>query len=419
MKPSANWKETEVSTRANWCGPGWEIHGTGFLPRSLSTWAMCEEWKIPGTEQAWKERKGEEKAETDYVWYACYGSNISRDRFMRYISRCRDRRPPAEDRPYAFAHPVFFAGESSNWDHKGKAFLDSERQGHALGRIYRITREQYEDVSRQEGKDYRHKLLLGSLEGLEVVSFTCSAKPERAIPSIRYLNTILEGLKETYPLLRESAAAKELAEGIFSAEEIRVLDCLREAEHGLTNVQIRERTGLGPADEKRITASLAALGAIRQDRRTASLSPEDDRAVFFTMPEERELIDRVREIAEEAREMESIPADDLLTSPVMEGGRRMYLTTRYERVPANRFAAIRIHGTTCQVCGFNFGQHYGELGKDYIEVHHLKPLSSLDEEVEVDPAADLACLCANCHRMMHRVRDHVMTVEELRREYRS
>ena len=38
---------------------------------------------------------------------------------------------------------------------------------------------------------------------------------------------------------------------------------------------------------------------------------------------------------------------------------------------------------------------------------------------EVNPETDLVCLCANCHRMMHRSREHVMTVEELREEYRA
>lgn len=60
--------------------------------------------------------------------------------------------------------------------------------------------------------------------------------------------------------------------------------------------------------------------------------------------------------------MRDVPADDLLTTPVVnaaEGRRIQYLTSRYERVPANRQAAIRIHGTVCQVCGFDFYRHYG------------------------------------------------------------
>ena len=67
------------------------------------------------------------------------------------------------------------------------------------------------------------------------------------------------------------------------------------------------------------------------------------------------------------------------------------------------------------VCDFDFEEVYGELGKDFIEVHHTKPLSSLEHEVEVNPEEDLVCLCSNCHRMIHRNRNKIMTVEELKK----
>ena len=374
--------------------------------------------KISGKEQYWTERNKRGVEEMEYIWYACYGSNINRSRFMLYINKCGDKTPPMEDRPFEFDHPVFFAGKSSTWGGKGKAFLDMEKDGHALGRIYKITREQYADVKGNEGADYNREINLGELDGIPVVTFTCVNMPKRSVPSPAYLDTILDGLKETYPEYRESALAEELINGIFSEDEVDLLDCLREAEHGLTNREIREKTGMSAEKENEYISALAALQVIRQDRRTLDFEPGDERAVFYTMRGERDLIDRVRILKQEAEEMRSIPAQDPLTSvAVTEGGRRQYLTTRYERVPSNRQAAIRIHGTTCQVCGFNFFAHYGELGRDYIEVHHIRPLSSLDEEVSVDPAADLVCLCANCHRMMHRTRADVMTVEELRRRF--
>ncbi|RRQ79552.1 HNH endonuclease [Streptomyces griseofuscus] len=57
---------------------------------------------------------------------------------------------------------------------------------------------------------------------------------------------------------------------------------------------------------------------------------------------------------------------------------------------------------SCEVCDFNFAHAYGELGEGYIEVHHVTPLHvSGPRETKLD---DLACLCANCHRMCHRSR---------------
>jgi 5-methylcytosine-specific restriction enzyme A len=62
-------------------------------------------------------------------------------------------------------------------------------------------------------------------------------------------------------------------------------------------------------------------------------------------------------------------------------------------------------GTKCQVCGFDFEGVYGEIGKGFIEAHHLQPLASLIEGVAiaVDPVHDFAVLCSNCHRMIHRL----------------
>ena len=66
------------------------------------------------------------------------------------------------------------------------------------------------------------------------------------------------------------------------------------------------------------------------------------------------------------------------------------------------------------VCDFDFEEAYGELGKGFIEVHHTKSLYSLEDEVEINPEEDLVCLCSNCHRMIHRRRDKILTVEELK-----
>ena len=97
-----------------------------------------------------------------------------------------------------------------------------------------------------------------------------------------------------------------------------------------------------------------------------------------------------------------------------DGAKTEYYTNRYERNPANRKEAIRIHGTTCMACGFNFEETYGEIGKNYIEVHHVTPLFSLDGEIDIDPAKDLVVVCSNCHRMIHRNKDRVLTVQELK-----
>lgn len=97
-----------------------------------------------------------------------------------------------------------------------------------------------------------------------------------------------------------------------------------------------------------------------------------------------------------------------------EGEVVYYFTNRFERNAELRRAAIRIHGLTCQVCGFNFEAEYRARGRNYIEVHHKVPVSSYTELVNVNPETDMAVVCANCHRMIHRVLSNVLTVDELR-----
>ena len=57
----------------------------------------------------------------------------------------------------------------------------------------------------------------------------------------------------------------------------------------------------------------------------------------------------------------------------------------------------------CEVCGFDFVKHYGALGSDFIEAHHLVPVSQLETGAKTRPE-DLVLVCPNCHRMIHRKR---------------
>ncbi|MED4210801.1 EVE domain-containing protein [Priestia megaterium] len=109
-----------------------------------------------------------------------------------------------------------------------------------------------------------------------------------------------------------------------------------------------------------------------------------------------------------------IEAQELEEGNGIEGIKKLYHVNKYERDPKNRKKAIEIHGLNCYVCGFNFEEAYGERGRDFIEIHHIKPLSSLKEAVAINPKTDLVPLCANCHRMIHRRKNEVLTVEQLK-----
>lgn len=57
----------------------------------------------------------------------------------------------------------------------------------------------------------------------------------------------------------------------------------------------------------------------------------------------------------------------------------------------------------CEVCGFNFASVYGELGNNFIEAHHNKPISEMNENEKTN-INDIIMICSNCHSMIHRKR---------------
>jgi hypothetical protein len=65
----------------------------------------------------------------------------------------------------------------------------------------------------------------------------------------------------------------------------------------------------------------------------------------------------------------------------------------------------------CDVCGFNFERTYGERGRGFVEAHHTVPLSELEEET-ITREQDIALVCSNCHRMLHRGKP-LLSVAEL------
>lgn len=90
--------------------------------------------------------------------------------------------------------------------------------------------------------------------------------------------------------------------------------------------------------------------------------------------------------------------------------------TKYERNPEARRKCIEHFGAKCSVCLFNFAEVYGDIGDDFIHVHHINPISSTDKEYKVNPIEDLIPLCPNCHAMVHK-KIPPYTVEQLRKMY--
>lgn len=101
-----------------------------------------------------------------------------------------------------------------------------------------------------------------------------------------------------------------------------------------------------------------------------------------------------------------------------EGKTKQILINSFERNAVARRKCIEYYGLNCQVCNFNFEGVFGEIGKDFIHVHHVVDLSTIGKEYSVDPIVDLVPVCPNCHNMLHRKKP-AYTIIELKKLLRA
>jgi 5-methylcytosine-specific restriction enzyme A len=109
-------------------------------------------------------------------------------------------------------------------------------------------------------------------------------------------------------------------------------------------------------------------------------------------------------------------ADEPEIAEAIEGALVTRLHRTRERDPEivrkKKADALKRHRKlSCDACGFDFAARYGARGEGYIECHHVQPLSASAERTT--RLADLALLCANCHRMIH-ARAPWLSMDELR-----
>jgi 5-methylcytosine-specific restriction protein A len=111
--------------------------------------------------------------------------------------------------------------------------------------------------------------------------------------------------------------------------------------------------------------------------------------------------------------------NDIFDERIIEGEMKQITLTKYERDPVARKLCLEKYGYTCKVCGFNFEKFYGNIGKKFIHVHHLKPLNIEKQSHEINPIDDLRPVCPNCHAMIHRNSKKILSIKELKRTIKT
>jgi len=86
--------------------------------------------------------------------------------------------------------------------------------------------------------------------------------------------------------------------------------------------------------------------------------------------------------------------------------KQIRLHLRVERNATLSKKVKEIKGHICEACGFDFVKMYGNIGKDFIEAHHLIPISTIDiGKFKINLETDFVVLCSNCHSMIHKLDD--------------
>jgi hypothetical protein len=111
-------------------------------------------------------------------------------------------------------------------------------------------------------------------------------------------------------------------------------------------------------------------------------------------------------------------ADEDDESSFPEGAEKYRLHRGLERDPKIVRKAKQTRQKTngkleCDVCKFDFVAFYGERGTGFIEGHHKTPVSKLDKKTKTN-IKDIALVCSNCHRMLHRGQ-HLASIEEMKK----
>lgn len=151
-----------------------------------------------------------------------------------------------------------------------------------------------------------------------------------------------------------------------------------------------------------------------------------DQAVFYEFNHKRDELARIADtirqtvanpqLRRKLYEIQEEPEEELLE---FREGRVLYKLHKYKErdsklVLLKKNQHLKKYGALdCESCDFNFQVKYGDLGKGYIECHHQIPLYQY-EGIQQTRLEDLALVCSNCHRMLHRGMD-TLSVGDLRR----
>jgi hypothetical protein len=149
-----------------------------------------------------------------YIWYVGYGSNLCEKRFLCYIKGekfifgncgssckgCFDDAEPEDNKPIRIPYRLYFAKSSKKWSGGGVAFLRCKKELDeklwTWGRMWKITKEQYDEVKIQEESWYNKELSIDKQEDIPFLTITSNTELSMKKPDECYLGVMVLGLRE-------------------------------------------------------------------------------------------------------------------------------------------------------------------------------------------------------------------------------
>ncbi|AWI25222.1 HNH endonuclease [Flavobacterium pallidum] len=136
----------------------------------------------------------------------------------------------------------------------------------------------------------------------------------------------------------------------------------------------------------------------------------------------REMANRIKSIVTNdfiKLQLDQIENDEVSELDSVQEGQVLYKLHKYRErnnkiTKKKKNSILKSKGKlACEVCGFDFKEEYGELGFGFIECHHTKPLYT-SEDISTTKLTDLALVCSNCHRMLHK-KISTLSIEDLQK----
>lgn len=155
----------------------------------------------------------------DEIWYACYGSNLSEERFRCYIeggkceqngitySGCSDKIIWSDDKTAAFEGELYFGNKSGSWNGKGVAFFDPDVMSVTFMRLYKIKFSQFLELRKMEGASpnwYGRIVCLGVKDNTPIYTLTSETRRPANTPSRAYLKLLANAMRDELELTDEA-----------------------------------------------------------------------------------------------------------------------------------------------------------------------------------------------------------------------